>query len=127
MAVWPWCREPGRRGVDPNDFPNVRDWCDRVAERPAVKRAMKVLSKKSVRPTKHGDEAWSSMFGDDQFDRKKTCPRLGREYFLDAMQCFLTLQPFRRLKQWQGGMALCGCCPSCSLCPVEPSPRPYSG
>ena len=69
MAVWPWCREPGRRGVDPNDFPNVRDWFDRVADRPAVKRATKVLSKESVRPTKHDDEAWSIMFGDKQFNR----------------------------------------------------------
>lgn len=48
MAVWLWCGEPGRRGVDPNDFQNVRDWFDRVAKQPAVKRAIKVLSKESV-------------------------------------------------------------------------------
>ena len=69
MAVWPWCREPGRRGVDPNDFSNVRDWFDRVADRPAVKRAIKVLSKESVRPKRHDDQAWSIMFGDKQFHR----------------------------------------------------------
>ena len=69
MAVWPWCREPGRRGVDPNDFPNVKDWFHRVADWPAVKRAIKVLSKESVRPTKHDDETWSKMFGDKQFHR----------------------------------------------------------
>ena len=56
-------------GVDPNDFPNVKDWFHRVADWPAVKRAIKVLSKESVRPTKHDDETWSKMFGGKQFHR----------------------------------------------------------
>ena len=25
MTVWPWCREPARKGVDPDDSPNVGD------------------------------------------------------------------------------------------------------
>jgi GST-like protein len=69
MAVWPWCREPSRRGVDARDFPNVCAWFDRIATRPAVKRAIKILEKESVRPAKHDDRSWSIMFGDQQFNR----------------------------------------------------------
>jgi len=69
MAVWPWCREPARRGVDNDDFPNVCDWFDRIAERPAVQRAVQILAEESVRPAKHDDKAWSIMFGDRQFQK----------------------------------------------------------
>jgi len=69
MAVWPWCREPSRRGVDPSDYPNVQRWFDAIEARPAVQRAVKILAEESVRPVKHDDRAWSIMFGDRQFQR----------------------------------------------------------
>ena len=71
MAAWPWCRAPERRGVDPEDYPNVQRWFDRIAERPAVQRAVKILEVESKRPGKHDDKAWSAMFGDQQFQRTK--------------------------------------------------------
>jgi GST-like protein len=69
MAVWPWCRSPERRGVDPADYPNVQRWFDAIDARPAVQRAVQVLAEESVRPDKHDDKAWSIMFGDKQFQR----------------------------------------------------------
>ncbi len=42
MAVWPWAARFEWQRVDLADFPNVRDWYLRVAERPAVKRGYDV-------------------------------------------------------------------------------------
>jgi len=69
MAVWPWCRTPDRRGVDPKDFPNVSRWFDLVAARPGVIRAIQVLETESTRPSRHDDKSWSIMFGDRQFGK----------------------------------------------------------
>ena len=69
MAVWPWCREPSRRGVDDSEYPNMRAWFERIAGRPAVQKAVTVLADEYSRPAKHDDKAWSIMFGDRQFKR----------------------------------------------------------
>ncbi|MGE0847398.1 MAG: glutathione S-transferase family protein [Flavobacteriaceae bacterium] len=42
MAIWPWASRFGWQGVDLADFPNVREWYLRVAERPAVQRGYRV-------------------------------------------------------------------------------------
>ena len=39
MACWPWVKYIEWQGQSFADFPNVKRWFDRVAERPAVKRA----------------------------------------------------------------------------------------
>lgn len=36
MAIWPWVVPHRMQGVDLAEFPNVKVWFDRVAERPAV-------------------------------------------------------------------------------------------
>lgn len=36
MATWPWISRHDRQRIDLNDYPNVRDWYVRLAERPAV-------------------------------------------------------------------------------------------
>lgn len=36
MATWPWISRHDRQKIDLNDYPNVRDWYVRMAERPAV-------------------------------------------------------------------------------------------
>lgn len=38
MATWPWISRHDRQKIDPNDYPNIRDWYVRIAERPAVQR-----------------------------------------------------------------------------------------
>ncbi len=42
MASWPWISRYEWQQIDLNEFPNVRDWYVRVAERPAVQRGYQV-------------------------------------------------------------------------------------
>ncbi|MBB1161306.1 glutathione binding-like protein [Aquariibacter albus] len=44
IAVWPWLRTAERQGVDWSDFPRLKAWFDRIAERPAVQRGLAVLA-----------------------------------------------------------------------------------
>ena len=42
MASWPWVSRFEWQDIDLNDYPNVRDWYVRIAERPAVQRGYDV-------------------------------------------------------------------------------------
>ena len=42
MATWPWISRFEWQEIDLNEFPNVRDWYIRIAERPAVQRGYQV-------------------------------------------------------------------------------------
>ncbi|MGJ8605654.1 MAG: glutathione S-transferase family protein [Marivita sp.] len=42
MAIFPWVARFEWQQIDLNDFPNVRDWYLRLAERPAVQRGYQV-------------------------------------------------------------------------------------
>lgn len=42
IATWPWARSFERRGIDIEEFPNVKAWLARVEERPGVQRGAKV-------------------------------------------------------------------------------------
>ena len=42
MAIYPWCQRADWQGVALDDFPWVRRWMERMAERPAVERGMSV-------------------------------------------------------------------------------------
>jgi len=42
MAIWPWISRFEWQQIDLNEFPNVRDWYLRIAERPAVQRGYQV-------------------------------------------------------------------------------------
>ena len=41
MAIWPWTARFDWQRIDLAQFPNVRDWYVRIAERPAVQRGYK--------------------------------------------------------------------------------------
>jgi len=69
IAIWPWCRQPDRRGVDPKDFPNVQAWFERVAARPGVQRGIEVLAE-NTRQGGHTPEAWNIMFGEGQYRQR---------------------------------------------------------
>ena len=45
IACWPWTKNPPAYDLDPEDFPNVKRWIKAIAERPTVKRALRVLDK----------------------------------------------------------------------------------
>ncbi len=68
MAVWPWLRRPERQGQKLEDYPDLERWWRAMAERPAVQRALTVLSEhaSAVAPT---GEAWDNLFGAGQFKR----------------------------------------------------------
>lgn len=67
MACWPWMRSPERQGVNRDDFPNFKRWFDSIAERPAVKRGVEVLT--SQRAAAFDDKAKEILFGATQFKR----------------------------------------------------------
>jgi GST-like protein len=45
IATWPWTKNPPSYDQDPDDFPHVKAWIRKIAERPTVKRALRVLDK----------------------------------------------------------------------------------
>ena len=42
MATWPWVSRYEWQQIDLHDYPNVRDWYVRIAERPAVQRGYQI-------------------------------------------------------------------------------------
>ena len=65
IAIFPWCRQPDRRGVEQDEFPNHKRWVEAVATRPGVQRGVDVLAE-NTRLGTHSKEGWDSMFGDKQ-------------------------------------------------------------
>ena len=63
---FPWIRNPDRRNIDLMEYPNLKRWHDAIADRPAVRRGVEVLSENK----RHGqmtDEEREIMFGNTQF------------------------------------------------------------
>lgn len=46
IATFPWIRSHERQGQDLNLFPNLKAWFQRIEQRPAVQRGLKVLDDK---------------------------------------------------------------------------------
>jgi GST-like protein len=69
MATMPWLRFPERQGVDIEEFPNVKRWRDRIAERPTVKRALEVL-KDARRAGEMTKEQKEVLFGATQYAKR---------------------------------------------------------
>jgi GST-like protein len=69
IATFPWVRNPDRRGIDLNDYPNVERWHDAIAARPAVQRGVEVLAE-SRRSGPVTDEQRENMFGKTQFAKR---------------------------------------------------------
>jgi len=69
MACFPWLRGAEVRGVNIEEYRNVRRWFDAINARPAVQRALKVLAEaQSTAP--HTDKSWDILFGKMQFQRR---------------------------------------------------------
>jgi len=66
MALWPWVHNFSGRGQAPESFPSVAAWAERIGERPAVKRALEVVSS-SPRQGPIDDEHWENMYGETQY------------------------------------------------------------
>lgn len=53
IAMWPWVAPHERQGQDLDDFPNVRDWFERIGARPAVVRAGEFGREKLLSPEEY--------------------------------------------------------------------------
>jgi len=69
IATFPWIRNPDRRGVDLADYPSLKRWHDRVAERPGVQRGLLILADKQ-RSGPMTDAQKENLFGATQFGRR---------------------------------------------------------
>jgi GST-like protein len=69
MASFPWMRGAEARGVNIEEYPNVKRWFDAINERPAVQRGLQVLAEEQS-SAPHDDKAWDIMFGKTQFQRR---------------------------------------------------------
>ena len=66
IITFPWIRNPERRNIDLDDYPNVKRWHDAIAARPAVQRGVAVLAEKQ-RKGQMTDAEREVMFGKTQF------------------------------------------------------------
>ncbi|MBY0267618.1 MAG: glutathione S-transferase N-terminal domain-containing protein [Burkholderiales bacterium] len=69
MATFPWMRGAESRGIDMNAYPNAKRWFDTINARPAVQRALQVLSSESNN-NPVDDKAREVMFGKTQFQKR---------------------------------------------------------
>jgi GST-like protein len=70
MATYPWLRPYKWQGQDLDDFPNLKRWYLEVRARPGVQRGLAVLQEKVRKDEKHTPEAWNTLFGQQQFERR---------------------------------------------------------
>ena len=71
IAIFPWMRNPERRGLNYDEFPNVKRWFERINQRPAVQRALQVLAEvQAANQAPHNDKSWETLFGKVQFQQR---------------------------------------------------------
>ena len=71
IAIFPWMRNPERRGIDFEEYPNVKRWFDAINERPAVQRGVQVLAEvQAANQAPHSDKSWEILFGKVQFQKR---------------------------------------------------------
>jgi GST-like protein len=69
MAVFPWLRNADKRGVNLSEYPHAQRWFDAINARPAVQRALQVLSGAS-NSAPHDEKSRDILFGKTQFQRR---------------------------------------------------------
>ena len=71
IASFPWLRGAEQRGVNIEEYPNVKRWFSELSARPAVQRALKVLAEvQAANAAPHSDKSWDIMFGKTQFQKR---------------------------------------------------------
>jgi GST-like protein len=68
IATFPWIRSWKNQGIDWSDYPALKNWFDRISERPAVKRGVDVLANLRVPLT--DDTAKQALFGATQYAKR---------------------------------------------------------
>ena len=68
IAIFPWLRSWQNQGIDWADYPNLKDWFDRISQRPAVQRGVQVLT--SLRKPLTDNQARDALFGASQYTKR---------------------------------------------------------
>lgn len=68
IAIFPWLRSWENQGIDWADFPTLKAWFDRIAERPAVQRGVQVLA--ALRNPIRTDAEREVLFGKTQYEKR---------------------------------------------------------
>lgn len=68
IATFPWLRSWENQGIVLDDYPHLKDWFQRIAQRPAVQRGVKVLA--DLRKPITDDKAREVLFGKTQYERR---------------------------------------------------------
>lgn len=68
IATFPWLRSWENQGIVLDEYPHLKAWFQRIAERPAVQRGVKVLA--DLRKPITDDKAREVLFGKTQYERR---------------------------------------------------------
>jgi len=68
IATFPWLRSWERQGIVLEEYPRLKAWFDKIAERPAVRRGIEVLA--GFRKPITDDKAREILFGKTQYERR---------------------------------------------------------
>ena len=68
IAIFPWLRSWQNQGIEWADYPQLKAWFDKIAQRPAVKRGVAVLA--DYRKPLTGDKEREILFGKTQFQKR---------------------------------------------------------
>ncbi len=68
IAVFPWLRSWQNQGIDWADYPALKAWYDRMAERPAVQRGVQVLA--DARKPLTDEKSRQTLFGSTQYAKR---------------------------------------------------------
>ena len=68
IATFPWLRSWQNQGIVLTEYPHLKAWFDKIAERPAVQRGVKVLADRRRAIT--GEKEREILFGSKQYERR---------------------------------------------------------
>jgi GST-like protein len=68
IATFPWLRSWENQGIVLDDYPHLKAWFQRIAQRPAVQRGVRVLA--DLRKPITDDKAREVLFGKTQYERR---------------------------------------------------------
>ena len=68
IATFPWLRSWENQGIVLSEYPHLQAWFNKIAERPAVQRGVKVLA--DLRRPITDDKARDILFGKTQYERR---------------------------------------------------------
>ena len=68
MAIFPWLRNWANQGIVLDDYPHLKAWFNKLAERPAVQRGVQVLA--DLRKPLTDDKSHAMLFGTAQYQKR---------------------------------------------------------